>query len=87
MNDLIYTQNGFFTRFFAETKDGEIAISEMIRVTGDTVIRNDHLKVVLKQLRKAGYKVCKAKSTKESKENILSELDSLLNELGVDNLQ
>ena len=83
MSDLIYTQNGFYTRFFADTKDGEVAISEMIRVTGDNVIRNDHLKAVLKQLRKAGYKVYKAKPTKESKEKVLAELDSLLNELGV----
>lgn len=83
MSDLIYTQNGFFTRFFADTKDGEVALSEMIRVTGDTVIRNDHLKAVLKQLRKSGYKVYKAKPTKESKEKVLAELDDLLNELGV----
>ena len=83
MSDLMYTQNGLFTRFFANTKDGETAINEIIRVTGDNIVRNDHLKSVLKQLRKSNYKVCKAKTTKKSKEKVLAELDSYLNELGI----
>lgn len=79
--DLVYTQNGFYTRFYPETKEGESAIREMLRVTGDTVIRNDHLKSVLKQLKKSGYKVRKAKISKETKEEVFAEIDQLLNDL------
>ena len=81
MSDLIYTQNGFFTRFIPNTKEGEIAYNEIYRVTGDGVVRNDHLKQTLKQLRSAGYKVSKAKVSKEKKEKVLSEIDSILNQL------
>lgn len=81
MSDLIYTQNGFFTRFVPNTKEGEEAYREIYRVTGDGVLRNDHLKATLKQLRKAGYKVSKAKISKVKKEKVMSEIDDLLNEL------
>jgi hypothetical protein len=83
MNDITYIQNGFFTRFLPDTKDGEGAVNEIIRVTGDNVIRNDHLKAILKQLRQAGYKVKKAIVTKESKEKVLAEIDDLLDQLVV----
>ena len=83
MSDLIYTQNGFFTRFIPNTKEGEEAYNEIYRVTGDGAVRNDHLKATLKQLRKAGYKVSKAKVSKKSKEKVLSEIDSVLNDLGI----
>lgn len=81
MSDLIYTQNGFFTRFVPNTKEGEEAYNEIYRVTGDGAVRNDHLKATLKQLRNAGYKVSKAKVSKVKKEKVMSEIDDLLNEL------
>jgi hypothetical protein len=78
MSDLIYTQTGFYTRFFAENKDGELAIEEMIRITGDTVVRNDHFKTVLQQLRRAGYKVTKSKkATKKEVNKMFDELEEL----------
>ena len=39
--------------------------------------------LLVEQLRKLNYKVCKAKTAKKSKEKVLAELDSLLNELGI----
>ena len=81
MSDLVYIQNGFYTRFLANTPEGEQAYNEIVRVTGDNAIRNDHVKAVLKQLRKAGYKVTKAKVSNKSKESVLSEIDDILREL------
>ena len=81
MADLIYTQNGFFTRFVPNTKEGEEAYNEIYRITGDGAVRNDHLKATLKQLRCAGYKVSKAKVSKAKKEKVMSEIDDLLNQL------
>ena len=81
MSDLNYKQNGFFTWFLPNTKEGEEAYNEIHKVTGDGFIRNDHLKSILKQLRDAGYKVTKAKVTKAKKEKVMAEIDSLLNEL------
>ena len=81
MSDLIYTQNGFFTRFVPNTKEGEEAYNEIYRITGDGAVRNDHLKTTLKQLRDAGYKVSKAKVSKSKKEKVIAEIDDLLNEL------
>ena len=77
MSDLIYTSNGFFTRFIANTKEGEEAYNEIYRVTGDGAVRNDHLKQTLNQLRKAGYKVTKAKTDNINISDILSEFDEL----------
>lgn len=81
MTDLFYTQSEMFTRFAPNTKLGEDAYNEIYRVTGDGAVRNDHLKSTLKQLRKAGYKVSKAKVSNESKEKLMSEIDDLLNQL------
>ena len=71
MSDLIYFQNGFYTRFVPNTKEGEDAWNEIYKVTGDGAVRNDHLKATLKQLRKAGYKVTKGKVTKAQRQAVL----------------
>lgn len=79
MTDLTYTQQGLFTRFIATSKSGEDAwkvIAE--KMNGDAVIFSMHLKSVLRQLRKAGYKVSKAKPvTKKEMNKIFDEMDAL----------
>lgn len=78
MSDLFYTQNGFWTRFIPNTKAGEEAYKEIIRVTGDGTVWNDHLKQTLKQLRDSGYTVAKAKKPTQQEINaILEEIENL----------
>tara|TARA_R110002012_G_scaffold40376_1_gene111224 strand:+ start:31 stop:279 length:249 start_codon:yes stop_codon:yes gene_type:complete len=75
--DIKYTKNGLFTRFTAVSDEGENVIKEIFRVTGDNVIRNDHLKQTLKQIRSAGYTVSKAKPSKQNLTEVLNELEDL----------
>jgi len=63
MNDLEYIKKGMFVSFIANTKDGENAFNTMVEQNGSATIQANHLKSVLYQLRKAGYKVCKAKKS------------------------
>ena len=81
MSDLLYFQNGFYTRFVPNTKEGEDAWNEIYRVTGDGAVRNDHLKATLKQLRTAGYKVTKGKVTKAQRQAVLGDIDNLFGDL------
>tara|TARA_R110002096_G_scaffold45503_2_gene122134 strand:- start:827 stop:1084 length:258 start_codon:yes stop_codon:yes gene_type:complete len=79
--DLLYTQNGMFTRFTPNTEAGETALLDIYKITGDGAVRNDHLKSTLRQLRKAGYKVSKAKKvTDKEMKVVFEELDKLLND-------
>lgn len=81
--DLTYKTTGFFTVFFPETKEGETAYNEMCNTLGNNsakILTRD-LKTTLYQLKKAGYKVAKAKKPKL---NINDILDSeLFKELGI----
>ena len=79
MTDLTYTQNGMFTRFIAASDVGEDAWRQMAKALGgDVAILNSQLKSTLYQLRKAGYKVTKAKKvTKKEMNGIFAELEAL----------
>lgn len=78
MSDLEYTQNGFWSRFIPNTKAGEEAYKEIIRITGDGAVWNNHLKQTLKQLRDSGYTVSKAKKpTQQEIDEILKEIENI----------
>lgn len=79
--DLEYYDKGLFVGFLPNTKEGESAYNEIVKVTGDNYIRKDHLREVLKQLRKAGYNVKKSKKSNLTMDEILN--DPLLKELGI----
>ena len=74
--DITYTNNGIWTRFYGESEQGEQQVEEIRRVTGDNVLRNDHAKKAIKELRGLGYVIKKAKKpTQEEIDAILEELD------------
>jgi len=73
--DLTYLTTGFFTTFFPESKQGEIAYYEMIEQNKSSKILTRDLKIVLYQLKKAGYVVRKVKKSKLTIDDILKELD------------
>ena len=84
--DITYINQGLFTAFIPQTKAGEDAFREICRVQGELSGTDDHtgkvltvhVKQTIAQLRKAGYKVGKAKE--QSKPTEL-ELDELLSQL------
>jgi len=61
MTDLEYIKDDMFTRFMPNTPAGEDAWREMAKEDGVAAVLNIHAKSVISQLRKAGYKVAKAK--------------------------
>lgn len=76
MADITYTQDGMFTRFYPETKDGEVVWNEMANQMGGTAaVLNFEANKVIAQIRAAGYKVAKAKKVTQSIDEILAELD------------
>jgi hypothetical protein len=76
--DLIYTQNALFTTFYAQTKEGEVIEQEMIRICGLPKVLNMHAQATIKQIRKAGYTVAKAKEpTAQDWQNIFKEMQEL----------
>lgn len=79
MTDLIYTQNALFTTFYAQTKEGEQAEYQIaVKFDGLPQVFNFHAKSTIRQLRKAGYTVAKAKKpTKADFEAIYKEMDAL----------
>lgn len=73
---------GIFVEFMANTKDGEDAYNEMVRVgDGHAVFLRSHLKAILAQLRAAGYSVTKAPKSPFTLEQILEQMDDVLKEL------
>ena len=73
--DLTYTQDKMFTRFFAETEAGHTAWNQMAETLGGVAaVLNIHANSTIYQLKKAGYKVGKAKPSKMSIDEILKEL-------------
>ena len=77
MTDLTYTTDGLFTRFYPETEAGKKAWTAMHQQGSEYgVILTAHASNVLYQLRKAGYKVSKAKPVKwtQKDEDILNQL-------------
>lgn len=76
MADITYTQDGMFTRFYAETKAGEAVWNEMaIMMGGTAAVLNFEANKVIAQIRAAGYTVAKAKKVTQSIDEILAELE------------
>ena len=78
--DITYIDQGLFTAFIPQSKQGEDAFREICRVQGDHTgkVLSIHAKQTIQQLRKAGYKVGKSPKQKPMTSD---ELDNLLTEL------
>jgi hypothetical protein len=79
MPDLYYSTNGYWTRFIPASDAGDDAWRVMAMQTGgeDAVFPPDHVKPVIRQLRKAGYTVEKIKPEKPGEiDEILAELNA-----------
>lgn len=75
--DLTYTSDAMFTRFYPETKCGEAIWNEMAaKMNGVATVFNFEAARVIAQIRKAGYKVAKAKKPTESIDEILAALEA-----------
>jgi len=75
MTDITYTSDSLFTTFYPESKAGETAWREIAnQMQGVAKVLNQHREATLYQLRKAGYKVKKAKPVKISDDELLAEL-------------
>lgn len=78
MTDLTYTTDKMFTTFFAETEQGAEAWNVLASETNGTAkFFKGQTKSVIAQLRKAGYKVSKAKPVTITLDDIFAELDDL----------
>lgn len=78
MTDITYITGDFFTRFYANTKEGESICAEIIRVTGDGAVLNIHVPDTIKQIKAAGYTVSAAKkASKKEIDKILDEFSEL----------
>jgi hypothetical protein len=73
MTDLSYRINGLFARFLPNTKAGEQAWKQMEVQHGATILARD-LKVVLHQIKTAGYTVAKEKKCKMTDDELLAAL-------------
>lgn len=83
MTDLTYTNNGTFVQFIPNTPEGEVVFKQMTwhhsvlgEFNGEFPV--SQLRMVLKQLRKAGYSVSKHKYEKISKEEEESIFQALV---------
>jgi len=75
--DITYKQDGMFTRFYAETEAGNVIWNEMAKqMDGVAAVLNFEAAGVIAQIRKAGYKVAKAKLPEMTIEEILAELEA-----------
>ena len=80
MSDLQYIEQGLFTSFVPVTKDGEVIWAELLSQNeGSNKVLTIHKDKVLRQIRKAGYSVSKAKPVGENEmATILAELEDIL---------
>lgn len=79
MKDLFYADQGLFTVFIANTKEGEQAWNELAVVTDGTgKVLSVQAKQFIYQLKKAGYSVGK---TPKPKALTSDDLDDILKEL------
>jgi fatty acid-binding protein DegV len=83
MTDLTYLEQGLFTTFLPESKQGDEAWREIHKQCPNGKVLTIHLKSTLSQLRKAGYIVKKAKKSKKTLGDIFKEMDQLFNELSI----
>jgi hypothetical protein len=74
--DLEYINTGMFTRFVPNTSAGEDAWRVMAASDGSGAMLSIHLDNVLRQIRKAGLSVGKAKPCKTSVDDILAKLEA-----------
>lgn len=74
--DLSYTQSGLFTRFYANTADGEYVWREMAKEDGIAAVLNRHAKSVISQIRAQGYTVNKEPKSSQTIDDILKELEA-----------
>lgn len=74
MQDLEYINIGMFTRFVPNTPAGENAWRVMAEYDGCGAVLTIHLQNVLRQIRKAGLTVSKAKPVTSNITTILAEL-------------
>lgn len=77
MTDIIYIKDGMFTKFFPETPEGEAVWREMAnKMNGVAVVLNFEAQRIIYEIRKAGYKVSKARPVKMdmSDDALLAEL-------------
>ncbi len=72
--DIEYANHGLFTRFYPVTAAGEDAWRVMAKDDGVAAVLAMHAANVIAQLRKAGYRVAKAKTVKQSTDELLAEL-------------
>jgi len=76
--DLEYFSTGFSTRFVPVTDAGRDAWNTIADEHGVAAVLNHHAPSVLRQLRRAGYSVGKAKPVTDDELNdILDELETL----------
>ncbi len=74
--DITYKNHGLFTTFYAETKEGEQAWTQLASVTDGTgKVLTIQAKQFIDSLKKAGYIVQKAKPAKESLDDIFAQLE------------
>lgn len=76
MNDLEYQTSGMFTRFVSNTPAGEDAWRVMAESGNCGAVLTIHLQSVLRQIRKAGLTVSKAKPPTSNIDDIFAELES-----------
>lgn len=77
MTDIYYIEQGLFTTFIPNTKDGEMLWNSIAKENkGVAKIFTTHLKSTLKQIKDAGYSVRKKKSSlvEIDAEKLLEEL-------------
>lgn len=75
--DITYTQDGLFTRFYAETEAGHSVWNEIAAQCGGVAaVLNPQAAGTIAQIRAAGYRVAKAKLPDMSIEQILKELNA-----------
>lgn len=79
MTDLTYVKDKMFTSFIAQSPDGETAWREMAnKMNGAAKVFNFEAHNIITQLRRAGYKVTKAKKVTQKEMNeIFTELEAL----------
>ena len=76
MKDLSYTTVGMFTRFIPNTPAGEDAWRVMAADDGCGAVLTVHLVSVLRQIRKAGLTVGKARPALVNDDELLAELEA-----------
>lgn len=75
MTDISYKTDGMFTRFYPESTQGESVWREMAdKMDGGAAVLNFEAARVIAEIRKAGYKVAKAKPVTMSNDELLAEL-------------